>query len=309
MEWLNYHHLLYFYVLGREKRLAQAAKVLRLSPQAVLGQIRTLESYLGVALLEKRGRSLSLSEVGQRVHRIAADIYTLGQQVLNVVEGDDDGPVLPFRIGASDAVPKLLVIRLLERVWEAFPNLHVIVEEGPYERLVSEMQLGDYDAILVDGFVLSEGRASHLHNHTLSTSKLGFYARDAVAKKAKRNFPGCLRTLPLVLPTEDSMARRTLNAWFSRQKIDPTVLAETEDSALLKLLGSRIDAAFLAPLAIEQSIREQFGASVIGEVSGVKVEYAVVTLDGPGRRHPALDTVLGSLPLPNEHRQKTKRKQ
>lgn len=302
MEWLNYHHLLYFYVLGREGRLAQAAKVLKLSPQAVLGQVRTLESALGVPLLEKQGRRLVMSSTGRRIHRIADDIFALGQKVLAVAQGAEEGPVLPLRIGASDAVPKLLVRRLLQAVWHSFPELGVVVHEGPYGRLVAELQLGDHDVILTDGPVLETPGGAQIHNHTLSASPLALFAPRRLARGARAKFPACLSDLPLVVPTENSMARRTLNAWLSRRRIEPRVLAETEDSALLKLIGSTSEAAFLAPLSIEQSIREQFDALPIGEIPGAKVEYCVATRGASATEHPAIETLVAALPLKDEHR-------
>ena len=65
MEWLNYHHLLYFWMVDREGGLAPAGKVLRLSQSALSGQIRQLEGSLGQSLFERRGRGIVLTEFGR----------------------------------------------------------------------------------------------------------------------------------------------------------------------------------------------------------------------------------------------------
>ena len=56
MEWLNYHHLLYFWMVAKEGGLAPAAKVLHLTHPTLHAQVRALEDALGEKLLQKKGR-------------------------------------------------------------------------------------------------------------------------------------------------------------------------------------------------------------------------------------------------------------
>ncbi len=116
MEWLNYHHLLYFWTVAREGGLAPAGKALRLSQSAISGQIRTLEDNLGHSLFERRGRKLEMTETGRVVFRYAEQIFGLGREMLDVVR---ERPVnLPMRlvVGISDVIPKHLVRNLLVSV-------------------------------------------------------------------------------------------------------------------------------------------------------------------------------------------------
>ena len=50
MEWLNYHHLLYFWTVAREGTIARASEELRLAQPTISGQIRVLEDQLGEKL-------------------------------------------------------------------------------------------------------------------------------------------------------------------------------------------------------------------------------------------------------------------
>jgi len=67
MEWLNYHHLLYFWVVAREGSIARACKELNLAQPTISGQLRSLEESLGEKLFERVGRRLALTETGQLV--------------------------------------------------------------------------------------------------------------------------------------------------------------------------------------------------------------------------------------------------
>jgi len=75
MEWLNYHHLLYFWMVAREGSIARASRQLRLAQPTISGQLRALEESLGEKLFAKSGRNLALTEVGQVVYRYAEEIF------------------------------------------------------------------------------------------------------------------------------------------------------------------------------------------------------------------------------------------
>ena len=78
MEWVNYHHLLYFWLVSREESLAAAATKLRLAQSTVSKQIHLLEDTLGHKLFEKKGRRLALTESGRIVFRYAEEIFSIG---------------------------------------------------------------------------------------------------------------------------------------------------------------------------------------------------------------------------------------
>ncbi|HEX2871396.1 MAG TPA: LysR family transcriptional regulator, partial [Polyangiaceae bacterium] len=114
MDWINYHHLLYFFVVAREGGLVQAGKVLRLSHPTLSAQIHTLEDQLGEKLFLKVGRKLELTEMGRVVYRYAEEIFSLGREMVDTVKGRGGGKQLRLVVGIVDVVPKLVVRRLLQ---------------------------------------------------------------------------------------------------------------------------------------------------------------------------------------------------
>src|SRR4029453_6296348 len=113
MEWVNYHHLLYFWVVAREGGLVPAGKVLHLSHPTLSAQIHALEDHLGEKLFTKVGRKLALTEIGRIVFRYADEIFTLGREMVDTVKGRSTGPAR-LDVGVVDAVSKLVVRRLLQ---------------------------------------------------------------------------------------------------------------------------------------------------------------------------------------------------
>src|SRR5918911_2756511 len=114
MEWLNYHHLLYFWVVAREGGLLPAGKVLRLSHPTLSAQIHALEDRLGEKLFTKVGRKLALTDMGRVVYRYADEIFTLGSEMVDTVKDRATGRPLRLDVGVVDVVPKLVVHRLLQ---------------------------------------------------------------------------------------------------------------------------------------------------------------------------------------------------
>jgi LysR family transcriptional activator of nhaA len=113
MEWLNYHHLFYFWTVAREGGVSKAAAHLRLAQPTVSAQIKQFERDLGETLLERQGRQVGLTEVGRIVFRYADDIFTLGRELQETLKGRPTGRSLRLRVGVANAVPKLIVYRML----------------------------------------------------------------------------------------------------------------------------------------------------------------------------------------------------
>src|SRR5574342_975497 len=138
MEWLNYHHLLYFWVVAREGGLVPAGKVLRLSHPTLSAQIHALEDHLGEKLFTKVGRRLALTEMGRVVFRYAEEIFTLGREMVDTVKGRSTGQPLRLDVGVVDIVPKLVVRRLLQPALSLPEAVRMVCHEASYEKLLGD---------------------------------------------------------------------------------------------------------------------------------------------------------------------------
>ena len=114
MEWLNYHHLYYFWIVAREGSIAKAAEQLKLAHPTISKQLHQLESSFEEKLFEQVGRNLVLTEFGQTVFRYAEDIFTIGRELQDAVRGRPVGRPLKFEVGIPDAIPKLIAYLLLK---------------------------------------------------------------------------------------------------------------------------------------------------------------------------------------------------
>lgn len=286
MEWLNYHHLLYFWMVAREGGLAPAGKVLRLSQSALSGQIKRLEDTLGHALFERRGRKLEMTEDGRVVYKYADQIFGLGREMLDTIRQRPTARALRLTVGISDVVPKLLVRRLLEPAFRHEGGLALTCKEDRFERLLSELALDAVDVVIADAPV-PPNASVRAYNHLLGDSTVTLLAPPALAPAMRRSFPAGLDGARLLLPLHGCTLRRSLDAWFSETQVSPLVVAEAEDSALLKAFAADGMGGVFVPTVIAKTVAQRYDLVHVAEVASIREHFYAISAE---RRlmHPAV---------------------
>ncbi len=286
MDWINYHHLLYFWVVAREGSIARACEELRLAQPTISGQLRVLESSFGEKLFTRSGRSLRLTDFGNLVYRYAEDIFTLGRELNDVVKGRPAGRSMKLVVGIADVVPKLVAYRLLEPALSLPMPVQIVCREDKSDRLLGELALNGLDLVISDAPV---GPAVKVRafNHLLGACGISFMATEKLAASHRRGFPKSLDGAPVLLPTENTVLRRLLEQWFDSEGIRPKVAGEFEDSALLKVFGQRGTGIIPVPTVIEAEIRQQYRVSIVGRTEAVQERFYAISVERK-IKHPAV---------------------
>ena len=278
MDWLNYHHLLYFWTVVREGGVSRAAEKLRLSQPTVSAQVRTLEDALGHRLFERRGRTLVPTAVGRVVYRYAEDIFGLGGEMLEALRGRPSGRALQLTVGVANAVPKLIVSRLLQPVLRERRDVKLVCVEGNPEELLTRLATHALDVVISDAPAPPHVRVK-VFNHLLGESPMAFFAPPRLAARVKSKFPASLASAPVLLPTMNTALRRSLDEWFERENIRPNVVGEFEDSALMSVFGQASSAVFPAPAVIGREVSRLYGVRLVGRVDAVRERYYAISVE------------------------------
>lgn len=286
VDWLNYHHLLYFWMVAREGGITRAAEQLHLAQPTLSSQIRKLEKALGAELFERAGRSLVLTETGQLVYRYADEIFTLGRELKDAVRGQPSPWTLRLTVGVPDVLPKLVVYRLLKPALEFGERVQLVSYEGKLDQLLSDLAQHRLDVVLADSPLAA---VSHVRafNHLLGECSVGVFGVPELAARCGPGFPGSLHAAPLLLPTQNTTLRRTLEQWFDETGIHPQVVHEFEDSALLKVFGQAGQGLFVAPTAITGEVCRQYGVQLVGSLEQVKERFYAISVERR-LKHPAV---------------------
>ena len=286
MKPLNYHHLRYFWTVARLGSIARATEELHLTQPAISAQLRTLEVSLGEQLFARSGRALTLTEVGRLVFRYADDIFTTGRELQETLAGHSVGRPGRLTVGMVDALPKLLAYRFLEPAMAMPEPIRLVLREDKPDRLLADLAIHALDLVLSDAPVPATVRV-RAHSHLLGECGVTVFGAPALAAAHRRGFPRSLDHAPFLAPTDNSVLRRSLDAWFAQQGVHPLIVAEVEDSAVLKVFGQRGLGLFAAPTVLEREIRRQYGVRVVGRIEAVRERFYAITSERK-LTHPAV---------------------
>ncbi len=286
MQWLNYHHLLYFWVVAKEGGISRAAEQLHLAQPTLSSQIKKLERSIGAELFDRVGRAMVLTETGQTVYRYADEIFTLGRELTDALQGRPSAERLRLTIGVPDVLPKLVVYQLLKPALELKEQVQFECYEGKLHELLGELALHRLDIVLADAPITPQ---SHVRafNHLLGECGVTVFGTSELAKQHRRRFPQSLKHAPMLLPTQNTSLRRELERWFDEHAIRPNVVHEFEDSAILKVFGQAGEGLFAAPTAIENDVSRQYSVCVTGRIPEVKERFYAISVERR-LKHPAV---------------------
>lgn len=290
---LNYQHLYYFWLVARAPSLTAAAQKLEVSPSTISTQIKALEERLGHALFERKSRSLLLTERGKVALAYADDIFSLGTELIDTLRSTSGHPnhVYRFRVGISHNLPKLLAHQLVSEatLCEDFP-IHLVCLQGEASALVADLALHHFDLVLTDQPV---SLSSDLPVTSLMIGECGIHLMgvpDLVAKY-KEGFPHSLTGAPLLLPDIDSKMRELLEDYFHTHHINPQVIAEVGDSAMLKSFGQGGLGLFPVPSIAVKQVSLQYQVEEVGQLSDIK-ERVYVSYAAGRAENPAVQAIL-----------------
>ena len=287
MEWLNYHHLLYFWTVAKEGGVSRAAEVLHLAQPTLSSQIKKLEKTIGHDLFDRSGRTMTLTETGHLVYRYADEIFGLGQELTDVLHKRKDEDRSRFLVGVQGALPKLVAYELLRPALECEENEYQIVcFEGKLTELLGELAMHRLDVVIADR-PLAPDTHVRAFNHLLGKCGVTVYGTSKLARKYKKNFPESLTMAPMLLPTQNTSLRRLLEQWFEEQSIHPVIAHEFEDSAVLKVFGQVGQGLFVTPTAIEEEVCRQYSVKVVGRIPEVVEKFYAISIE-KRLKHPAV---------------------
>lgn len=286
MSGLNYKHLRYFWTVAKAGGIARACERLHLTPQTISGQLGVFEEALGHKLFARTGRRLELTEAGRMVLSYADEIFTVGEELEDVLRHQGGGMPLQFKVGVADSVPKSVAYRLLEPAVSLPEPLRIVCREGKLASHMADLAIHRLDLVISDG-PMPAGMSIRGFNHLLGESGLTFFAAPALARRHKGRFPGCLDGAPMLLPGEEAAVRPGLMNWLEGIAVRPIIVGEFDDGALMKAFGKAGIGIFAAPSAIAGEVRQQYGVVPIGSTDAVTERFYAISVE---RRltHPAV---------------------
>jgi LysR family transcriptional activator of nhaA len=275
---LNYRQLHYFWVVAKTGSIVRACEQLNLTPQTISGQISLLEQTFGVDLFKRVGRQLELTEAGRLALPYAEQMFQLGDELEALLRTQPDEQQILFRVGVADVVPKSIVYRLIAPTMELSEPMRITCREDQLERLLADLAIQRLDLVISDSPM-----PSHLdikgYSQKLGECGVSFFATKALAQKYGQNFPQGMQGAPLLIPGQLTVLRSRLMRWFAEQKIQPKIVGEFDDSALMKAFGKSGSGIFMAPSVIADEVMAQYDVVMIGQTDAVTESFYAISVE------------------------------
>lgn len=289
MDWLNYHHLFYFWTVARAGSISAACQELLLAPPTISAQIHELEASLGEKLFTRSGRGLALTETGRLVYRYADEIFSLGRELVDMVRGRSVGISVQINIGVNDVIPKLVAYRLLEPVVQLPERSRISCIEGTPAQLLPALAVHDLDLVLSDAPADPHIKV-RAFSHLLGECGITLFALPKQARKLRQGFPKSLDGAPALLPAIGSTLRSTLDRWFEAVDVRPRVVGEFEDIALLSTFGEHGQGFFAGYDVVQADLVRSLHVEPIGSIKDHTERFFAITVERR-IRHPAVAAV------------------
>jgi len=287
---VNFKHLYYFWVVARSGGVVKAGEQLHTTPQTLSGQIKLLEERLGKRLFRRSGRQLELTEEGRIALGYADEIFTLGGELEAALRQPSGAArVLDFRVGVADSVAKSVAYRLLEPAMDLAEPVRLIGVEGKFPDLLAQLALHRLDLVIADE-PLTRRISVRAFNHPLGSSTMSFFCAPALRQRLQGPFPQCLHGAPMLIQGSASSVRQQLDGWLARQQIQPRVVGEFDDGAMMTAFGREGRGVFMSPSVLEDETVAHYGVEVIGRSDELVEDFYAVSVQ---RRitHPAVAAI------------------
>ncbi|WP_434771208.1 transcriptional activator NhaR [Pseudomonas entomophila] len=275
---LNYRQLHYFWVVARTGSITRASEHLNLTPQTISGQLTLLEQTYGIELFQRVGRQLELTEQGRRTLAYAEQMFQIGSELEAMLRARPDEQQILFRVGVADVVPKSIVYRLLAPTMELDSPLRISCREDKLERLLADLAIQRLDLVISDSPM-----PSHLdikgYSQKLGECGLSFFATSALAARLSAPFPACLQDAPLLIPGQETMVRNRLLRWLGEQRVQPRIIGEFDDSALMQAFGQSGSGLFIAPSVIAEEVCRHGDVQLIGQTEAVRESFYAISVE------------------------------
>lgn len=272
---MNYNHLRYFWAVAHDGNLTRTAARLNLSQSALSVQIKKLEDRIGHALFERRGRQLHLTEAGRIALDYADTIFDAGKNLLDTLS-QQGRPRQVLRVGALATLSRNFQVEFL-RPLLGQADVELVLRSGTLVDLLQGLETLSLDVVLTN-LVPAHDAMSHFIAQPISDQPVSLVGTPE-RLSGDASLAMLLTENPMIVPTEDSPVRAGFDRLCAREGITPTLAAEVDDMALMRLLAREdVGLAVLPPIVVKNELSTGMLVEARHEM-GLRESFHAVTID------------------------------
>lgn len=168
---MNLRDLRYLVALADARHFGRAAEKSHVSQPTLSAQIRKLEEYLGVQLVERQPRKVALTDVGERVVERARRIVRDSDEMVELAKQSRDPLAGKLRVALIPTIGPYLLPTVSPRIRKAVPKLQLMLYEYQTGMLMDRLREGEIDlGILALGFETDEFESRVLYEEPFTVA-------------------------------------------------------------------------------------------------------------------------------------------
>ncbi|WP_088329101.1 LysR family transcriptional regulator [Lacimicrobium sp. SS2-24] len=271
---LNYHHLFYFWRVAKGQSLTQVAQQLHVSQSALSMQIKQLEEHMGQTLFRREGRQMHLTEPGRIALEYAEEIFNKGEELRAFMRDHSAGRIQQLRIGA--------VATLSRNFLEAFirpllprDDIKLSLRSASLDELLTELGEHNLDLVLSNAPVLPD-REKPWRSQRIARQAVSVVGHPD--KSAQYQGIGDLARHRLLVPGPHSEIRMAFEMVCQQWQIEPEIMAEVDDMAMLRLLARDTQCLAILPGVVVKDEIQRGDLIELGKLEDVHENFYAVTV-------------------------------
>jgi LysR family transcriptional regulator, hydrogen peroxide-inducible genes activator len=142
---MNLRDLRYFVALADTRHFGKAAERSFVSQPTLSAQIKKLETYLGVQLIERQPRKVTLTETGAKILPLARRIVQESDEIVSTARNEHDPLSGKLKVGLIPTIGPYLLPLLARKLRKQLPRLKLMLYEYQTQPLLEKLRAGDID--------------------------------------------------------------------------------------------------------------------------------------------------------------------
>jgi LysR family hydrogen peroxide-inducible transcriptional activator len=250
---ITLRQLRYLDALARHRHFGRAAEDCAVSQPALSMQIRDLERFLKVELVERRAGDIALTEIGAEIARRARKILSAVMDLSDLALHRGKLLCGPLRLGVIPSVAPYLLPRILPALQQHYPDLRLELRETQTKILLDELERGSLDVVMV---------ALPVANADVETMAL-FQDPFLLAVSAEETLPPSGVTADdidlsrLILLEEGHCLRDQALAFCGVRGRDTTELGATSLTTVMQMVANGYGVTLLPQVAVDLEARDR----------------------------------------------------
>jgi DNA-binding transcriptional LysR family regulator len=255
---LEIYQLESFVHIIEQKSFSKAAKKMFVTQPTITNNIKNLEKELGTLLINRKGKSISLTESGQILYRHAKEVLNLRDQIVFDIgkhEGKLKGSV---QIAASSIPEQYILPKVVGQLYQSHPGISFIIKRRDSKQVIQDLLVGDINC----GIVGARYDHENLKYIELCDDQIVLVAPANQGFVLDNNAEvdiNDIQKLNIIMREEGSGTRHILEKAFIEQGIAIETLnissSIESNETIKKMIELGIGVSFLSKFAIEQELK------------------------------------------------------